>query len=68
MLEARKRSPTENHLAFTIFFLDKYSNATASDGYIGGYWLRMHAIEQVIKQFLEQPSEKQKIVLNLGCG
>lgn len=33
-----------------------------------GYWLRMHAVEQVIKQFLDEPSEKKKIVLNLGCG
>jgi len=39
-----------------------------SDGPIGGYWLRMQAVEQVLRQFLEQPSEKQKIVLNLGCG
>lgn len=33
-----------------------------------GYWLRMHAFEQAIKQFLDEPSKKKKIVLNLGCG
>lgn len=33
-----------------------------------GYWLRMHAIEMVTKCFLDEPSKKKKIVLNLGCG
>ncbi|TGO61403.1 hypothetical protein BOTNAR_0129g00140 [Botryotinia narcissicola] len=33
-----------------------------------GYWLRMKAIDHVVKQFLEQKSEKQKVVINLGCG
>ncbi|EKD12261.1 uncharacterized protein L3040_000269 [Drepanopeziza brunnea f. sp. 'multigermtubi'] len=33
-----------------------------------GYWLRMKAIDQVVRQFLEQESEKQKVVINLGCG
>lgn len=33
-----------------------------------GYWLRMHAVEQVVKRFLEEPSKKRKVVLNLGCG
>ena len=33
-----------------------------------GYWLRMHAVEQALNQFLDEPSEKKKIVLNLGCG
>ncbi|KAL8891899.1 MAG: hypothetical protein Q9215_001111 [Flavoplaca cf. flavocitrina] len=33
-----------------------------------GYWLRMHAIEQTVLRFLKEPSEKRKIVINLGCG
>ncbi|TGO32244.1 hypothetical protein BHYA_0336g00050 [Botrytis hyacinthi] len=33
-----------------------------------GYWLRMKAIDHVVKQFLEQKSGKQKVVINLGCG
>ena len=33
-----------------------------------GYWLRMHALEQVIKHFLHESSKKKKIILNLGCG
>ena len=33
-----------------------------------GYWIRMYAIEEIIKQFLDEPSKKKKIILNLGCG
>ncbi|KAL8738354.1 MAG: hypothetical protein Q9181_000825 [Wetmoreana brouardii] len=33
-----------------------------------GYWLRMHAVEQVVQRFLKEPSEKKKVVVNLGCG
>ena len=33
-----------------------------------GYWLRMHAIEQIVRQFLEEPDQKWKIVLILGSG
>ncbi|KAF2861839.1 LCM-domain-containing protein [Piedraia hortae CBS 480.64] len=33
-----------------------------------GYWLRMMAIEQTIGRFLAEPSPKQKVLVNLGCG
>ncbi|KAF2032598.1 LCM-domain-containing protein [Setomelanomma holmii] len=33
-----------------------------------GYWLRMHAIEQVVRQFLEEDDNKKKVIVNLGCG
>ncbi|KAF2734925.1 LCM-domain-containing protein [Polyplosphaeria fusca] len=33
-----------------------------------GYWLRMHAIEQVVRQFLEADKDKPRVVVNLGCG
>ncbi|KAE9968306.1 hypothetical protein EG328_007649 [Venturia inaequalis] len=33
-----------------------------------GYWLRMQAIEHVVKTFLNEPSSKDKIIINLGCG
>ncbi|KAF2240086.1 LCM-domain-containing protein [Viridothelium virens] len=33
-----------------------------------GYWLRMKAIEHVILSFLNAPSTKHKLVINLGCG
>jgi tRNA wybutosine-synthesizing protein 4 len=33
-----------------------------------GYWLRMKAIDHVVRQFLEQPAKFPKVVVNLGCG
>lgn len=33
-----------------------------------GYWLRMKAVDTVVRQFLEQDSGKRKVVINLGCG
>ncbi|KAK7892895.1 tRNA methyltransferase ppm2 [Exophiala xenobiotica] len=33
-----------------------------------GYWLRMRAIEWVVRQFLEKPSGQKKVIVNLGCG
>lgn len=33
-----------------------------------GYWLRMQAIEHVVKTFLHEPLSKNKIIVNLGCG
>lgn len=33
-----------------------------------GYWFRMHVIQNAIRDFLDQPTEKHRIVVNLGCG
>jgi tRNA wybutosine-synthesizing protein 4 len=33
-----------------------------------GYWLRMRAIEHVVKTFLEETEGKKRTVVNLGCG
>lgn len=33
-----------------------------------GYWLRMKAISEVVRIFLEESSDRPKVVLNLGCG
>ncbi|KAK2746352.1 tRNA methyltransferase ppm2 [Myotisia sp. PD_48] len=33
-----------------------------------GYWLRMYAVENAVKQFLDRPSDRPKLVLNFGCG
>ncbi|OQO09589.1 hypothetical protein B0A48_04991 [Cryoendolithus antarcticus] len=33
-----------------------------------GYWLRMRAIEHTVQRFLEEPTTKRKVVVNLGCG
>lgn len=33
-----------------------------------GYWLRMQAIESVVQEFLQRPSTRQRVIINLGCG
>lgn len=33
-----------------------------------GYWLRMRAIEAVVRQFLDESSGRSKAIVNLGCG
>jgi len=33
-----------------------------------GYWLRMKAIENSVANFLDEKSEKSKVIVNLGCG
>ncbi|KAI3317620.1 leucine carboxyl methyltransferase [Xylariaceae sp. AK1471] len=33
-----------------------------------GYYIRMHVIDVAVCRFLERPSDKTKVVVNLGCG
>jgi len=33
-----------------------------------GYWLRMRAIDQAVQDFLQEPLERPKVIVNLGCG
>jgi tRNA wybutosine-synthesizing protein 4 len=33
-----------------------------------GYWLRMHAIEEVVRRYLDEDDGKPKAIINLGCG
>ncbi|KAI0205794.1 leucine carboxyl methyltransferase [Astrocystis sublimbata] len=33
-----------------------------------GYHLRLHVIDLSVRRFLERPSDKTKVVINLGCG
>ena len=33
-----------------------------------GYWLRMYAVEHVVRTFLAEPAVKNKVIINLGCG
>ncbi|KAI0914642.1 leucine carboxyl methyltransferase [Ustulina deusta] len=33
-----------------------------------GYHLRLHVIDVTVRRFLERPSDKTKVVVNLGCG
>ncbi|KAL5341590.1 hypothetical protein BJX70DRAFT_41300 [Aspergillus crustosus] len=32
------------------------------------YWLRMRVMEETVRRFMREPSNKPKFVLNLGCG
>ncbi|KAI1412461.1 LCM-domain-containing protein [Hypoxylon sp. FL1857] len=33
-----------------------------------GYYIRLHVIDVAVRRFLERPSDKKKVVVNLGCG
>ena len=33
-----------------------------------GYWLRVQAIEQIVRHFITHNTTKRKVVVNLGCG
>ncbi|RMZ80227.1 hypothetical protein DV738_g2770, partial [Chaetothyriales sp. CBS 135597] len=33
-----------------------------------GYWLRMRAVDWVVRMFLERDTSQHKVVINLGCG
>ena len=33
-----------------------------------GYHLRLHVIDVAVRDFLRRPSNKAKVVVNLGCG
>ena len=33
-----------------------------------GYWLRMKAVDSVIRKFLSENEGRKKLVVNLGCG
>ena len=51
--------PTEAH--FLRYFVKKPQRRSPLIN--RGYWLRMKAIDQVVRQFLEQDCEKQKVLL-----
>ncbi|KAI5864157.1 LCM-domain-containing protein [Durotheca rogersii] len=56
--------PHEPH--FFRFFVKKFQRRAPLIN--RGYFVRMHVIDLVVRQFLERPSEKTKVVVNLGCG
>ncbi len=33
-----------------------------------GYHLRMHIIDAAVRRFLQRPSSRKKVIVNLGCG
>jgi tRNA wybutosine-synthesizing protein 4 len=65
-----KRSVEKIYLAdepeFLRPFVDKFKRRAPLIN--RGYWLRMKAIEQVVKKFLDEKTGKSKVVVNLGCG
>ncbi|UNI16231.1 tRNA methyltransferase ppm2, variant 3 [Purpureocillium takamizusanense] len=56
--------PDETH--FFRYFVKKFQRRAPLIN--RGYWLRLRAIDVVVRQFLTRPSERKKLVINLGCG
>ncbi|KAK7747003.1 tRNA methyltransferase ppm2 [Diatrype stigma] len=56
--------PNEPH--FFRFFVKKFQRRAPLIN--RGYHLRMHIIDVAVRRFLQNPSTKQKVVVNLGCG
>ncbi|KAI1780584.1 LCM-domain-containing protein [Hypoxylon cercidicola] len=56
--------PNEPH--FFRFFVKKFQRRAPLIN--RGYHIRLHVIDVAVRQFLERPSEKTKVVVNLGCG
>lgn len=56
--------PHEPH--FFRYFVSKFQRRSPLIN--RGYWLRLRAIDAVVRRFLSRPSASKKIVVNLGCG
>ncbi|KAI0010596.1 LCM-domain-containing protein [Xylariaceae sp. FL0662B] len=56
--------PDEPH--FFRFFVKKFQRRAPLIN--RGYHLRLHVIDVAVRKFLERPSDKTKVVVNLGCG
>ncbi|KAJ0125523.1 leucine carboxyl methyltransferase [Diaporthe amygdali] len=56
--------PDEPH--FFRFFVKKFQRRAPLIN--RGYHLRLHVIDVTLRNFLKQPSEKTKVIVNLGCG
>ncbi|KAH7311763.1 S-adenosyl-L-methionine-dependent methyltransferase [Stachybotrys elegans] len=56
--------PNEPH--FFRYFVKKFQRRAPLIN--RGYWLRLRAIDVIVRQFLSRPSTKRKVVINLGCG
>ncbi|GJN78048.1 tRNA methyltransferase ppm2 [Purpureocillium lilacinum] len=56
--------PDETH--FFRYFVKKFQRRAPLIN--RGYWLRLRAIDVVVRQFLTRPSGRKKLVINLGCG
>ncbi|ROT34949.1 LCM-domain-containing protein [Sodiomyces alkalinus F11] len=56
--------PEEPH--FFRFFVNKFQRRAPLIN--RGYLLRLKVIDTLVRQFLEEPSSRKKVVVNLGCG
>ncbi|KAI0016277.1 LCM-domain-containing protein [Xylariomycetidae sp. FL0641] len=56
--------PNEPH--FFRFFVKKFQRRAPLIN--RGYHLRLHVIDLAVRKFLQRPSERTKVVVNLGCG
>ncbi|KAI1076489.1 LCM-domain-containing protein [Whalleya microplaca] len=56
--------PNEPH--FFRFFVKKFQRRAPLIN--RGYHVRLHIIDVAVRKFLERPSERTKVVVNLGCG
>lgn len=56
--------PQEPH--FFRFFVKKFQRRSPLIN--RGYHIRLHVIDVAVRDFLARPSEKRKVVVNLGCG
>ncbi|KAL2755841.1 hypothetical protein ACRALDRAFT_1033439, partial [Sodiomyces alcalophilus JCM 7366] len=56
--------PDEPH--FFRFFVNKFQRRAPLIN--RGYLLRLKVIDTLVRQFLEEPSSRKKVVVNLGCG
>lgn len=50
-----------NFPASTVYAVLAIANGTSTFG-------RLHVIDVTLRDFLCQPSEKRKVIVNLGCG
>ncbi|KAI1388412.1 LCM-domain-containing protein [Hypoxylon trugodes] len=55
-----------NEPHFFRFFVKKFQRRAPLIN--RGYYIRLHVIDVAVHRFLERPSEKKKVVVNLGCG
>lgn len=56
--------PHERH--YFRYFVKKFSRRSPLIN--RGYWLRLTAIDVMVREFLSRPPDQKKVVVNLGCG
>ncbi|KAI1095133.1 LCM-domain-containing protein [Rostrohypoxylon terebratum] len=56
--------PDEPH--FFRFFVKKFQRRAPLIN--RGYYIRLHVIDVAVRRFLDRPSDKKKVIINLGCG